>query len=365
MPITSLRISDFRNLATVQVSPSIRGLNIIAGENGSGKTSLLEAIYYLGLGRSFRSSTAARLIRYSVDKLSIYGQLLSEEERFIPVGIERTVEGVTKMRMAERDVSSIAEIAPFLPIRLINSQSHHLFESGPAYRRKYLDWGLFYQSEHFLPTWRHFERALKQRNVLLQERRRTPALDTWTHELVKHGLALDQMRRDYVAELIPVIKALSTDLLTIADLEIEYHRGWHESLTYAEALANAYTEECRFGHTQNGPHRANLEVKIRGVNAKHFLSRGQQKLLICAMMIAQGIVLARHANKSLIYLVDDLPSELDLHSKQKLLSLLAKQQTQIFITAIDTQAVGDFMGNHLDIAMKVFHVEHGSIVERS
>src|SRR3990167_5657398 len=249
MPITSLKVADFRNLAAVELAPYAHGLNLICGKNGSGKTSLLEAIHYLGLGRSFRSHLSTPLIRQSADKFSLYAQVVSETEHLIPVGAERDQQGSSKLRVAGKDIASITELAALLPILTINSQSHQLLESGPAFRRRYLDWGLFYQTEGFLTCWRHYERALKQRNVLLRERRLNNEIHVWTNELIKHGVLLDNMR---------------------------------------------------LGYTLFGPHRADLDIKIQGVSAKHFLSRGQQKLLICAIILAQGMLLSTHKEQGLI-----------------------------------------------------------------
>ena len=363
MAIRALRIADFRNLATAELVPHAQGLNIICGNNGSGKTSLLEAIYYLGLGRSFRSSTSSRLVRHSTDKFSLYAQVISDGQRHVPVGMERDLNGAMRLRIAEKDVSSMTELATFLPIRMINSQSHQLFESGPVFRRKYLDWGLFYQSEAFLTCWRQFERVLKQRNAILKDRRPKKELDGWTEELVKHGLKLDILRRDYSEALAPIIADMASELLGLSNLDIHYQSGWSKDKEYASVLAAAYPEEYRSGHTQFGPHRADIDITVNSISVKHFLSRGQQKLLICAMILAQGMLLASHANKGLIYLVDDLPSELDLQSRQKLISLLSRQQTQIFITAIESSTICDFVSDQPEMPIKVFHVEHGRVVE--
>lgn len=361
MSITSLRITDFRNLSAVEVLPCVQGLNIICGDNGSGKTSLLEAIYYLGLGRSFRSSTAGRMIKHESQKFSLFAQLLSENECLVPVGVERDNNGTSRLRLAEQDVASIAELAYLLPIRIINSQSHNIFESGPIYRRKYLDWGLFYQTEQFLPCWRQFERVLKQRNAILREKRPKNELEAWTNEFIKYGLELDACRRQYIDALSPIISVLAAELLNLPPIELSYDPGWPQEHDLASILALKWAEEYRFGYTQYGPHRADLEIKIQGVEAKHFLSRGQQKLLICAMILAQGMLLAKHANKGLIYLVDDLPAELDLQSRQKLISLLSRQPTQIFITAVDASTICD-LPIAANVPIKVFHVEHGVVV---
>jgi DNA replication and repair protein RecF len=218
MTITSLHITNFRNLAAVELAPCLHGLNIIYGNNGSGKTSLLEAIHYLGLGRSFRSSSSSHLIRQSTEKFSMFSQIVSDSNRYIPIGVEREISGLTRLRVAEKDASSITELAFYLPVRLINSQSHNLFESGPVYRRKFLDWGLFYQFECFLTCWRQYERVMKQRNAILRERRSRRELDAWTDELIRYGLELDSLRREYVASLTPCMTEMSQELLGISNL---------------------------------------------------------------------------------------------------------------------------------------------------
>ena len=361
MTITSLRITDFRNLAEVEIDPCQQGLNIICGNNGSGKTSLLEAIHYLGLGRSFRSSNASRLIRHDQNKFSLFAQLLIDQQRHVPVGVERDHAGTMRLRAEEKELSSITELAAYLPTRVINSHSHHIFESGPIYRRKYLDWGLFYQFENFLLAWRLFERSLKQRNAALRITRTKKEIEAWTDELIKHGSELDRLRQEYVQMLRPQIGQVAATLLDIPNLDIQYLSGWQNGVEYSNALAASLEDDIRFGHTQNGPHRADLDVTIEGVPVKHILSRGQQKLLICAMIISQGLLLDKHLNKGLIYLIDDLPSELDIQSKRKLISLLAEQNTQVFITSIESAAICDFINGELKVPLKVFHVEHGQI----
>ncbi len=365
MAISTLRIVDFRNLIDVDLAPYEAGINIFYGANGSGKSSLLEAIYYLGFNRSFRYANSNHLIRWSTKKLAVIAKLLINN-CFIPLGVERDAHGQVQIRLAEKNQANIAELARALPLRVIHSQSHQLFEAGPMFRRKYLDWGLFYHFEGFLNSWRHFERALKQRNILLREKSFAihDELDAWTHELVKYGLELDHYRRQYVAMLTPILEETTSQLLSQPGLTITYQAGWDESLDYGRFLQQIYADDCRAGYTQVGPHRADLQINFNEIAAKHLLSRGQQKLMICAMILAQGILLKRELNKGLIYLVDDLPSELDMPSRSKLISLFAAQQTQTFITAIDSQDIYKCVDNMSAIPMKVFHVEQGHVVER-
>lgn len=363
MPITLLTITDFRNLASFELTPIPHGLNLICGKNGSGKTSILEAIHYLAYGKSFRTSTAGRLIKHETEKFSLFSHIARENESFLPVGAERAVTGSSRLRIAGADAANIAELASLLPIRVINSQSHQLLEAGPSFRRKFIDWGLFYQADTFLTVWRQFERVLKQRNTVLKNRLPKRELDVWTAELVSYGNQLDQLRRDYIGQWQPLLAAATAELLGITDLELIYHAGWDKSADYSDILAASYHDDMRYGSTQHGPHRADMDILIEGVSAKHFLSRGQQKLLICAMIVAQGMLLSDLINKAPIYLVDDLPSELDERSGSKLVSLLAQQQSQVFITAIDHAVMHGLLGNDIGSSVKVFHVEHGRVKE--
>lgn len=361
MPITTLDITDFRNIAKASLEPHADGLNVIVGSNGSGKTSLLEAIYYLSNGRSFRASTATRLIRHQAHKFAVFAKILKDYEFVLPIGAERDLGGVSKLRVAEESVDSIAELAACLPLRMINSQSQALLEGAPALRRRYLDWGLFYQADNFFSCWRQFERILKQRNALLKQHARRDELTVWNHELCKYTLVFNELRQSYVDVLSPAILTTCEQLLPGMPIDICYKPGWDSQVDYATVLEANFLDDLRYGGTQKGPHRAELEITIKGVLAKHFLSRGQQKLLICAMILAQGAVLAKYTNKGLIYLVDDLPAELDLASRQKLISLLSQQQKQVFVTAIERNAIADLVPDNTPTPLKVFHVEHGQV----
>lgn len=358
MTISSLQITNFRNILTAKLAPVI-GLNIITGENGSGKTSLLEAIYFLSIGRSFRCANPARLICHDHPKFSLFAQIFNAD-RLMPLGIERDRGGQMRMRMSNKEVNTLSELVSLLPIRLINAQSHQLFESGPLYRRKYLDWGAFYDQPTFFECWRNFERVLKQRNAVLRDRRSKQELDVWTEELIHYGLLLNQMRCDYVTALVPYVARAAETLLNVEKITLAYYPGWAEHTAYASILKSAYNNEFRLGFTQFGPHRADLNVEIGGQPAKHYLSRGQQKLLICAMMIAQGMLLTKQANKDPIYLIDDLPSELDALSKDRLISLLSAQSSQVFITAIESDFVLG-LKEQISKPLNMFHVEQGQI----
>jgi len=361
MAISLLKIKNFRNIADADISPASRGLNIISGLNGSGKTSLLEAIFYLGHNRSFRTSTASRVIRHQSSQFSLYSQVVGDGGINIPVGMERYTDGRYKLKLNDGDAVSASKLTQLIPIRVINSQSHSLLESGPSFRRKFIDWGLFYNEAGFVPVWKQYERGLKQRNMALKARCSRSEYDAWTYELSKSSSELTDMRKSYLNKLSEQVLAYVRQLLEIRDVKLVYSQGWDKGRQFSEVLHEHYWDEIRAGVTQFGPHRADFDILVDGVSAQHYLSRGQQKLLICAMILAQGALLASETNKALTYLIDDLPAELDDKSRNKLLSLLLQQDTQIFITSIEHETIFEAMNQENRAALNVFHVEHGKI----
>jgi DNA replication and repair protein RecF len=362
MALNYLDIAGFRNLITVQLQPLSQGFNFIFGDNASGKTSLLEAIYYLSLGRSFRSSVTDRIIHNAAQKLSLFAQILSSFDQDIPIGLERHESGGINIRVDGKDVRSIAELATLLPVQLIDSHCHSLLDSGPAFRRRYLDWGVFYINPDFLRRWRQFEGALKQRNAALRGQTPRKELEIWTHELVEHALQLEPLRRAYAHDLIPLIEQAVIELLPFLAFKIDYYAGWNIERNYHEILTASLEKDLALGYTQSGPHKADLKILINEIPAKDILSRGQQKLFVCAMILARGMLLQNQVKKRSIYLVDDLPSELDRSSRTNLIALLSKQAAQIFVTAVERESVND----SLEVAPgKLFHVEHGRIAEAS
>ncbi len=361
MALTQLNIDHFRNLIAVKLEPIPTGFNFIYGHNGSGKTSLLEAIYYLSLGRSFRSPVLSRVIHTAADKFCIFAKVLATSDQLVSVGIERYLVGDNKIRIAGKHINSTAELADLTPVQLINSYCYNLLDAGPAYRRKYLDWGSFYHNNTFFAAWRDFTQALKQRNANLRQGQRSKQeLESWTQALASKALKLDQLRKEYVNQLLPFLRETLLELISLPDLKIHYYPGWDDAQAYLDILTQMYDKDVQIGHTQAGPHRADLKITINKIAAKDILSRGQQKLFVCAMILAQGALLQGCANKKPIYLIDDLPAELDVMSRSKLIALLSKQETQIFVTAVEREALGSTFSM---LPRKMFHVEHGNLTD--
>ncbi|WP_114416786.1 DNA replication/repair protein RecF [Marinospirillum perlucidum] len=360
MSIRRLRLQNFRNLEAIDLQPA-PGLNLLCGANGSGKTSLLEAIYLLSLVRSFRSKKLKNLIAHAATQFTVFAELVGSEGRDYPLGIQRrTSLDETEVLLRGQRPGSLAELASQLPVQLINPDAFRLLEGGPKERRQFLDWGAFHVEPGFIHAWQRFQRALKQRNSLLRHARIDPLqLDLWEKEIAQTGEAVSRYREDYLQTLTPLFNHLLERLSNLDAIRLHFQRGWDKNTDLAENLLVSRGKDREQGFTQSGPQRADLRVSIAGRSAIEVLSRGQQKLVVSALKLAQGELLARAGKKQCIYLIDDLPAELDRNHREVFCRVLESQGSQVFITSVDAEA--------LDIDWQYpeknlwFHVEQGQI----
>ena len=349
--ITHLDIYNFRNLPYISIKP-VAGLNIFYGKNASGKTSVLEAIYMLSMGKSFRSNILQEIIQHQKTNFLI-SAALSTENNTHQVGIKKNIKGETVLRIDSKKAKSSAEIAELMPIQLMTPHVFHLLETGPEEKRRFIDWGVFHVEQSFIEHWRIFKRALKQRNAALKYYRSTKEeIALWDKELVHSALALTKMRQQFCGLLFPVIEAVAKELLELDNIKLNFLPGWDNSKEYLELLNEYLKKDRLLGFTQVGPHRADLKITVNNRPGHEVLSRGQQKLLICAMLIAQGILLKNISGKCSIYLIDDIIAELDEINRIKALSLLSTIGMQVFATCVDQSCL-----NSLGLKYQLFHVE--------
>src|SRR5690348_7437903 len=188
MSVSRLQLRDFRCFESVELDLSARA-NLIHGDNASGKTSLLEALFFLSRGRSFRTRSAEKLVRHGAEGFLLSAQTV-DPAGTVPVGIARTTAGL-EARVGGAPAQSLAQLSERMPVQLLDSSAHQLIEGGPRHRRQFLDWGVFHVEPSFLAAWRRYQRALKQRNTLLRQRAAEPLVKTWEPELVGAGQLLD------------------------------------------------------------------------------------------------------------------------------------------------------------------------------
>jgi len=359
MFIRQLQVTALRNLSAVTVSPSPQ-INIFFGANGSGKTSLLEAIHLLGLARSFRAQPLQSLIQHGQAQCAVFAELAGANGLLRKLGVSRDRQGELQVRINGENARSLAQLAQELPLQVINPNSFRLLEGAPKQRRQFMDWGVFHVEQNFLSTWQRLQRALRQRNSWLRHAKITADFQTvWDRELCLAGEAIDNYRRVYVGALKLVFEQVLAQLIEMDGLALSYYRGWDKERSLAEVLVASFVRDQQLGSTQAGPQRADLRLRLSGSNAADILSRGQQKLIVCALHIAQGYLLAKAGRSACVYLVDDLPSELDEQHRQALCRLLEGLGCQVFITCVEPQVLRNNWQKDTKVAM--FHVEHGQI----
>ncbi|REG83861.1 DNA replication/repair protein RecF [Marinomonas pollencensis] len=333
MPLVCLDISHVRNLSSVRFEPSPQ-VNVIIGENGSGKTSVLEAIHLLSFGRSFRSHKHKTYIQHETEHCLVFAQLHQDQGNPVPVGLQRHRDGQIEVRIQGQRAQSVVELAERLPVQLINPDAFRLLEGSPSVRRQFIDWGVFHFDSEFIRAWRGWQKALKQRNTLLRRGKISASLlAAFDQELIRLGEQVNTSRKAYVERLTPyflkVLSLLNEDL----KVSLQFFQGWDSQKSLEAAVVAGRERDIELGYTHTGPQRADLRVKAETGDALDTLSRGQQKLVVSALKIAQGQLLI-DMGRPLVFLVDDLPAELDANHRQKLCRLLESLESQIFITSV-------------------------------
>ncbi|MEJ2686512.1 MAG: DNA replication/repair protein RecF [Gammaproteobacteria bacterium] len=358
MAFLSLEIRDFRNLVAVTLAPSQR-LNLIVGENASGKTSVLEACYFLGHGRSFRTRHGEKLIREGAEHCRVVATLAAEGNLAQTVaGIERW-RAKMQARLGGEPVRSLSALASRLPMLVINPDSHHLLDAGPQYRRRFLDWGVFHVEPRYLGAWQRYRQVLRQRNAALRTRQSALAVSAWDRELLESADRVHRLRTAYLDSFGALAGATVERLLGAAPVDFHYLPGWPQKGTLAQALELGLERDRAQGYTHHGPHRADLAIRWETHPAAERVSRGQQKQLAIALLLAQGRHFTEATGRSCCYLVDDLAAELDRGHRNRVMEELAQMDAQVLVTAIDAGmlSTGDWSDH------RVFHVEHGAIRE--
>lgn len=364
MHVTRLRVTSVRRLEAVELCPG-PGINLITGDNGAGKTSLLEALHLLAYGRSFRGRVRDGLIRTGAEAVEVFAEWQElTPPRSRKAGL-RHLGQRWEGRLDGESVSQLGELCAALAVVTFEPGSHALVTGGGEPRRRLIDWGLFHveQAEgdqEFLRLWRRYARALKQRNQLLKARVRDGQLDAWDHELAEAGEPLTRRRQHYVERLEPELQRVAGDLIpSLGCPSLAFQPGWsREQLSLADALLVARDRDLTYGHTSVGPHRADWRIDYPALASREALSRGQAKLTALSILLAQAEHHAQTTGEWPVMALDDLASELDRNHQGRVLQRLVASGAQVFITG--TEAPSALA--RLDIVPRVFHVEHGVVM---
>lgn len=358
MPIRQFSVSGLRNLKPLTISPH-PNVNFIYGANGSGKTSILEAIALLASGKSFRTHQMKHVLAFESDRIETRSEVIDPKLGDGQIDCLRTRQGDTLLKMNGSVLTNQAEAAHWLPVQVIDPTTFRLLAGSPEDRRSFIDWGVFHVEHTFMDCWKRFKQQLKQRNSVLKQQDHE-WLSIWTEGFIEAAEQVNEYRQSYIKRFLPVFYQYLERMDNSFEVSIQYYPGWDKTLTLTQALEKQHDRDLQVGFTQSGPHRAELRIKVGKLPAVEVLSRGQQKTVVAALKLAQGSLFQQESERAPIYLVDDLASELDEKHRFALCRLLEELNCQTFITSIEKDKMTDVWKPE---SSKVFHVEHGGLSE--
>lgn len=366
MRLSFLEITNVRNLQHVSITPNPR-TNFIVGPNGSGKTSFLEAISLLSNGRSFRAPDAKKLIRKEAKEFVVFSTVYSERFGTARVGFSKDTAGNTTARIDGKTQNRVSALAKLVPSISIDTTSIELIEGGPSSRRGMLDWGMFHVEHSFMEIWIHYRDSLRQKNALLKHSKSIKVSDLrhWNSVMARYGARLHKERCAYADVLEQQLNRILSVYFDVHEpVQLRYRPGWpmDQVPDFGDCLNIKVETEVERRSCLYGPHRADLDILWHGTLAKDICSRGQKKLVLYGVRLAQIALMIERTGVSPLILLDDLPAELDQKNIKNVIRFLKEFPCQAFITAINDQSITDEILSSLE-EHKMFHVEHGTFTE--
>ena len=355
MALSSITLSNFRCFNTLKVDLS-SGANFFFGRNGSGKTSILEAVYLVCSGRSFKSSNIESAVM--LDKNSFTLKAYDNDSGFIIEAFKERNKSI-QLKLNNKKIT-ISEAAKTFPATIIDNKTFSFTEAAPAFRRKILDRAVFLSDESYSANWFAYFRSLKQRNKLLKDRQLS-SLEPWSEKLAGLGEDLTKKRKIFFNQTKEEFKNIIDKLnlkskkVFINNLSVHYDQGWDDTANLLTTLNLERDTDIRRKVTTKGPHKADIKIFIKDVDAKEILSRGEQKLLAIIWLCSQHEVLRSIYSIKPTLLIDDVKSELDIDTFNIYISLLKLIQNQVIFSNIEDQINSKIEAELINI--KKFHVE--------
>ena len=357
MSIVKLDTQHFRNLkeTAVEFHPT---LNAIVGDNGSGKSSILEAIFYLAHAKSFRTTQATKLV--TIDNQQFVISMLDDENNRLGIS-KNTSTNETLIKINGERCKKLSLLAQRLAVQIVTPESFKLFFGGPKERRKFLDLGMFHVKHEFMQLWKNFSKVLKQRNACLKSQSPNQQLAYWTEPFIQLSEEIAQLRNGFVEELVNELNVWTQLLLPSLDDEIrvQYLRGWSQTKSLQDVLKQNYQKEVQQGFSAAGSHKFDIRFNYNGVSVDQTFSRGQQKLFLLALTFAQTSLISKVNRVKPILLIDDFGAELDNDSRTLLANAIEKINCQVILSAIEKKSLDSLFLNKKEL--KMFHVEHGKL----
>ncbi len=332
-----------------------KNINLIVGENGSGKTSLLEGIHLLANGKTFNPVKRRDLIKDGAANMAVAGVFEAPTKLEMKVKLEKTL-SETKYFFRGLPVNRTSDLVQRFPVLVGNSRAADLLTESPRARRNLIDKTVFHVKPSFLSLWKDLRKALGHRNSLLRSGCSTRQIGYWDQIINIRSHEIDASRREVVGSLNHYLadSILKEELGLVS---IDYYCGWDSSASLLHHLTTNRVSESRIGYTLYGAHRADLRIKVAEKLGSKRLSKGQLKVIAFETIAALHKYICENGPEQPILLLDDLSAELDLEKRKNLIEKILMLSGQKILTSIQSDML-EFM-NRGD--SKMFHVERGKI----
>lgn len=373
MYIDRLLLANFKNYAYLDVSFS-NNVNCLVGNNGVGKTNLLDALYYLSFCKSYFNSVDSQNIRLGSDYFAINGQYVLDDEgsELVPVACTLQRGQSKKMKFNKKQCPTFAEHIGRLPLVIVTPSDQSLILGGSEVRRKFVDGIMCQVDKNYLQMLLSYQKALEQRNRLLKQfyddnYYDDSAISVWNEQLVRYGEPIVSARRSFLAEFMPLFEQyyvlIHPDANNDEKPSIVYETQLSEADSSMDALLlEAQRRDAQLQYTTVGPHKDDLEFGIGEFSVKRFGSQGQQKTFLLALKLAQFEYIRMHLGTKPILLLDDIFDKLDMNRVSQLVLLVGSDRFgQVFITDTQPGRVESIFEKAPDMPHKIFTVENGEL----
>ena len=375
MRVDNLKINFIRNHTNTELDLN-PGLNIFFGLNGSGKTSILEAVSICGFSKSFLPVADNSIIQFDQNAYAVAAQCSNDLE--IPYSVK-----IVNKKNAKKAISSSADdhlspkdIIGKIPIVILSPDYKSITFGAPEFRRSFIDRILSQASQSYIDALYKYKRALKQRNTILNNFKTSSfidksLLDPWTNIILDAGATIINRRSQFINEFSPFFKS---EYASISDnneiVDLQYAPNCPETITpetstkdirhaLAEKADALYSKECQRGTTLFGPQKDDLKIYINSGIAKDVASQGQHKTILISLKIAEFMFLKNARNETPLILFDDVFSELDTKRSAQVVKLIANNSAQTFITITDRENSGSLTQSVKSFSL--FHVNNGIV----
>ncbi len=364
MRLEKLNLINFRNYEEAELHFHER-VNVFLGRNGSGKTNLLDAIYYLSFTKSAFSTSEQQIIRTGQNYFVVKGNfhLAGQPTREVVASAQSGAKKI--FREDQRDYDKLSDHIGKYPVVIMTPDDTDLIREGSEYRRRFFDGIISQLDRRYLEDLMAYGHVLRQRNGLLKMSFETGrfdalALEAYDRLLIKYGEYLHSARKQFLKDFLPLF--LSHFKGIVAEPEdpvISYASDLNES-AFAEGLARSLSKDRALQRTCFGIHRDDYSFLLKGGEIRRTGSQGQQKSFVIALKLAQYYVIRQQKGFDPILLLDDIFDKLDDERINALVQLLRESDGQIFITDARPHRTSEILAN-IGVPGKTFHVAHGTV----